>query len=123
MVSRCDYYSDEEYEYAIQMEIEDYREQLAYEEAFAKYCEEEYMKEEVLKRIVDEIKNYLQNDCADEWHVELKIEENSIVGYYTNIKEFVLTYDEDFEDWYIGGEYLCADMISGINKILQKYNN
>ena len=45
MPSRCDFYSDEEYEYAVQMEIEAYREQLEYEEEFAKYCEEEYMKE------------------------------------------------------------------------------
>lgn len=45
MPSRCDFYSDEEYEYAVQMEIEAYREQLAYEEEFAKYCEEEYVKE------------------------------------------------------------------------------
>lgn len=81
------------------------------------------MKEEILKQIINEIKNYLKNDCADEWHVKLKIEEKSIVGYYTNIKEFVLTYDEDFEDWYISGEYLYVDMIGEINKILQKYNN
>lgn len=45
MPSRCDFYSDEEYEYAVQMEIEEYREQLAYEEEYAKYCEEEYAKE------------------------------------------------------------------------------
>lgn len=45
MPSRCDFYSDEEYEYAVQMEIKAYREQLEYEEEFAKYCEEEYMKE------------------------------------------------------------------------------
>ena len=45
MPSRCDFYSDEEYEYAVQMEIEEYKEQLAYEEAFAEYCKEEYAKE------------------------------------------------------------------------------
>ena len=48
MPSRCDFYSDEEYEYAVQMEIEAYREQLEYEEEFAKYCEEEYIKEQEL---------------------------------------------------------------------------
>lgn len=48
MPSRCDFYSDEEYEYAVQMEIEAYREQLAYEKEFAKYCEEEYIKEQEL---------------------------------------------------------------------------
>ena len=47
MPSRCDFYSDDEYEYAVQMEIEEYREQLAYEEAFAKYCKEEYEKEQL----------------------------------------------------------------------------
>ena len=50
MPYRCDFYSDEEYEYAVQMEMEEYREQeyreqLAYEEAFAEYCREEYEKE------------------------------------------------------------------------------
>jgi len=45
MVSRCDFYSDEEYEFAVQMELEEYRQQLAYEEEYAKYCEEEYRKE------------------------------------------------------------------------------
>ena len=47
MPSRCDFYSDDEYEYAVQMEIEEYREQLAYEEAFAEYCKEEYEKEQL----------------------------------------------------------------------------
>lgn len=79
------------------------------------------MKETTLKEIVDKIKNYLQNDCADEWHV--KLEEKSIVGYYTNIKEFTLVFDEDFEDWYISGEYLFVDMITEINNILQEYDN
>lgn len=41
MVNRCDFYSDEEYEYAVQMEIEDYRYQLAAEEEFAQYCFEQ----------------------------------------------------------------------------------
>lgn len=45
MPYRCDFYSDDEYEYACQMEKEAYREQLAKEEAFAQYCEEEYRKE------------------------------------------------------------------------------
>ena len=45
MVERCDFYSDEEYEYAVQMEEEAYREQLAKEEEFSRYCEEEYAKE------------------------------------------------------------------------------
>ena len=47
MPSRCDFYSDDEYEYAVQMEIEEYREQLAYEEAFVEYCKEEYEKEQL----------------------------------------------------------------------------
>ena len=47
MPNRCDFYSDEEYEYAVQIEIEAYREQLAYEEAFAEYCKEEYVKEQL----------------------------------------------------------------------------
>lgn len=46
MPNRCDFYSDEEYEYAVQIEIEEYREQLAYEEEFASYFEEEYIKEQ-----------------------------------------------------------------------------
>lgn len=45
MANRCDFYSDEEYEYALQMEEDAYREELAKEEAFAKYCEEAYAKE------------------------------------------------------------------------------
>lgn len=49
MAYRCDFYSDEEYEYAVQMELEEYREQLEYEEAFDKYCEEEYVKEQLVK--------------------------------------------------------------------------
>lgn len=36
MVERCDFYSDEEYEYAVQMEAEADREQLAKEEEYAK---------------------------------------------------------------------------------------
>lgn len=48
MPERCDFYSDEEYEYAVQLEIETYREQLAYDEEFAKYCEGEYLKEQEL---------------------------------------------------------------------------
>lgn len=55
MASRCDFYSDEEYEYALAMEEEAYREQLAYEEAFAQYCEEEYAKE--LKEKQEETKD------------------------------------------------------------------
>lgn len=54
MVSRCDYYSDEEYEYAVQMEVESYREQLAHDEEFARYCEEEYAKENNV--CIDEIR-------------------------------------------------------------------
>lgn len=45
MPYRCDFYSDEEYEYAVQLEIEQHREQLAYDEEFARYCEEEYLKD------------------------------------------------------------------------------
>lgn len=44
MANRCDFYSDEEYEYAVQMEYEEFLEQQAYEEAFAEYCKEEYLK-------------------------------------------------------------------------------
>lgn len=53
MVSRCDFYSDEEYEYALLMEIEEYRSQLAMEEEMARIAEEEYWKEQEkkLKRI------------------------------------------------------------------------
>lgn len=40
MVERCDFYSDEEYEYALQMEEDAYREQLAKEEEYAKELEE-----------------------------------------------------------------------------------
>ena len=45
MVNRCDFYSDDEYEFAMQIEMEEYKEQLAYEEAYAQYCEDEYKKE------------------------------------------------------------------------------
>ena len=53
MASRCDFYSDEEYEYAMQLEIEQHREQLAHDEEFARYCEEEYAKEN--NACIDEI--------------------------------------------------------------------
>lgn len=79
------------------------------------------MSEKILKQIADKINNYLQNDCADEWHI--KLEGKIIVGYYTNIKEFTLEFNEEFEDWYISGEYLYVDMIAEINKILQEYGN
>ena len=46
MVSRCDYYSDEEYEYAKQMEEEAFREAMAEEEEMKKLAYEEYMKEQ-----------------------------------------------------------------------------
>ena len=38
--------ADEEYEYALALEMEEYRYQLAYEEEYAKYCEEQYLKEQ-----------------------------------------------------------------------------
>ena len=47
MANRCDFYSDEEYEYAIHLENEQYREQIKRDEEFARYCEEEYRKSEV----------------------------------------------------------------------------
>ena len=39
-----------------------------------------------LNIIAKKIERYLQNDCADEWHV--KVEGNYIVAYYTNIRNF-----------------------------------
>lgn len=42
--------SDDEYEYAVQTEIKEYREQLAYKEAFTEYCKEEYKKEQLKSR-------------------------------------------------------------------------
>lgn len=77
------------------------------------------MNDKVLMQIANKIKDYLQSDCADEWHIN--IVEKSIIAYYTNIKEFVLTFDEDFEDWYISGEDLYVDMVAKINEILQEY--
>ena len=121
MVERCDYYSNEEYEYAKQLEEDYYREQLELEEEFSMYYEVEYMKEQFFKEITDKINNYLQNDCADEWHV--KLEEKYIVGYYTDIKEFTLVFDEDFGDWYISCEYLDVDIVAEINNILQEYTD
>ena len=50
MVDRCDFYSDEEYEYAKQMEYDEFQEALAREEEYAMYCEEEYRKEQALKQ-------------------------------------------------------------------------
>ena len=74
------------------------------------------MNEKTLKQIASKIETYLQNECAEEWHI--KIENSSITAYYANIKIFTLTYDEDVEDWYVNGEHLYVDMIAGINKIL-----
>ena len=45
MAYRCDFYSDADYEYAVQQELEEYREWLEKEAAYTKYCEEEYYKE------------------------------------------------------------------------------
>ena len=78
------------------------------------------MNDKILKQIADRIKNYLQNDCASEWHIELK--EKSITAYYTNTREFILDFDEDFEDWYISGNYINIEMITEINKILREVN-
>ena len=75
------------------------------------------MNEKTLKQIASKIKEYLQESCAEEWRIELN--NNSIIGYYTNIREFILDYDEDFEDWYISGHYINVEMVADINKILQ----
>ena len=79
------------------------------------------MEEKTLKEIIEKIRKYLQNDCSDEWHVELT--DNHIVGYYTNIKEFTLTYDDGYLEWYISGEYMNVGMTVEICKILQEYKN
>ena len=44
MANRCDYYSDEEFELAQQLEYDEYLEDLAREEAYKQYCYEEYLK-------------------------------------------------------------------------------
>lgn len=49
MVYRCDFYSDEDYELAMQQELEEYREWLEKEEAYAKYCEEYYEEQRLRK--------------------------------------------------------------------------
>lgn len=46
MVNRCDFYSDEEYEYAKQMEYEEFQESLAMEEEKERLAYEEYLKEQ-----------------------------------------------------------------------------
>ena len=79
------------------------------------------MFKEELEQIANKIEKYLQNGSAYEWHVELC--GDYIIGYYTNIKVFILGYDEDVEDWYVDGKHLYVDMIGEINKILQKYTN
>ena len=76
------------------------------------------MDEKTLNQIARKIKDYLQGSCAEEWHIE--INNNSIIGYYTNIREFILDYDEDFEDWYISGQYINIEMVADINKILRE---
>ena len=45
MVSRCDFYSDDEYEYAKQMEYEEFQEALAMEEEMKRLAYEEYVRE------------------------------------------------------------------------------
>ena len=75
----------------------------------------------VLETVASKIEKYLQNDCADEWHV--KVEGNYIIAYYTNIKEFSLIYDTEYQDWYISGEDMYVDMITEINKILVDYTD
>lgn len=45
MASRCDFYSDEEYEYACQLEEDLYRECIEEEERKRAFFEEEYKKE------------------------------------------------------------------------------
>ena len=77
------------------------------------------MNEETMNEIAKRIESYLKNDCADEWHVTLV--DNYITCYYTDIKEFLLVYDNDYEDWYISGEYLYVDMIADISRILDEY--
>lgn len=71
--------------------------------------------------IAKKIERYLQDDCADEWHV--KVEDNYIVAYYACIKRFLLIYDTEYQDWYISGEDMHVDMIADINKILADYTD
>ena len=46
MVDRCDFYSDEEYEYAVQMQYEEFQEAWAMEEEMKRLAYEEYLKEQ-----------------------------------------------------------------------------
>ena len=74
--------------------------------------------DKTLKQIADKIEKYMQNDYADEWHIELN--GNSIIGYYTDVRVFILDYDEDVEDWYISGANVNVETIVDINKILRE---
>ena len=73
---------------------------------------------ETLTQIAKKLQKYLQNDYADEWHVQLENEE--IVGYYTDIKRFTLKFDDDCEEWNISGEELDLTMVDDISKIVDR---
>ena len=72
-----------------------------------------------IKQIAKRIEQYLKTDCAEEWHINVK--ENEIIAYFENTKKFTITYDEDFEDWYIDGKYIHIGMIGEISLIIKLY--
>lgn len=74
------------------------------------------VKESENEKLRKKIEHFLQNVCAEEWHV--KLVDNVYICYYTDIERMSISYDTIIEEWYVTGESLSMEMLYDLYKFI-----
>ena len=73
----------------------------------------------MLRIVAEKIEEHLQKHCNESWHT--KVKGYTILVYFATELRFKVTYNINYEDWYISGKDINITILQEVSTVIQRY--